>query len=68
MYEIYKDEQKIDEFNEYVSTLIKSFKDDKQKYLEIVNRPDIYGWYVGNKIQKIRPKLYPINRKYKEDI
>lgn len=68
MYEIYKDEKKIDEFNEISTNLIKSFKNDKNKYLEVVNAPTIYAWFIGQKIYNIRPKLYPLTKKYKEEI
>jgi hypothetical protein len=64
----YKDEKKIDEFNETATNLIKSFKNDKNKYLEVVNAPTIYSWFIGNKIYTIRPKLYPLTKKYKEEI
>lgn len=69
MYEIHKDEQKIDEFNEKVTELIKSFKGNKERYVEVVNQPNIYGWFIGHKIYNIRPKLYPLNREnYNENI
>jgi len=67
MYKIYKDEEKIDIFNKETTELIKSFKDNKILYNDIVKENNLYSWFISHKVYSIRPGLFP-NRPYTDII
>ena len=58
MYEIILDEEKLVNFeNEYNNLLIDL---NKEKYLEIIKKNNLIGWFMKNFIYTIRPGLYPL--------
>ena len=60
MYEIYKDESKIDEFNKNYNNLV--IDRDKEKYNILKKNNNVMSWFVTNKIYNIRPGLFPIDK------
>lgn len=68
MFELMKDDNKITEFEKEFKNKVKSFKDNKEKYNEIVKEDNLLSWFIKHKIYSIRPGLYPSSRKYKETV
>jgi hypothetical protein len=69
MYDIIKDDDRCLEFETNINNLISSFKNNKNKYLEVIDKQKtLYGWFIANKIYSIRPGLFPKDKNYKEQI
>jgi len=70
MFYLLKDDNKIKQFEEEFKEKCEYFKNDKNKYLEIIKENTLMGWFIKNKIYAIRPGLYPINnnKTYKETL
>jgi site-specific DNA-adenine methylase len=69
MFNIIKNEDKCLEFEILFNKLVSDIGDDKNKYLEIINKNNLIGWFIKHKIYCIRPGLYPNgNRTYKKTI
>ncbi len=64
MYEIYKDENKITEFNNYINNAILPNIKEKEQYNKYIkeNKNNLYGWYISNKYYRIRQGIFPINK------
>lgn len=65
MYDIIIDDIKAEEFNININELIRNIK-NKEDYINVIIKDNIYSWYIKNKIYYIRPGLYNPNYKYNE--
>jgi site-specific DNA-adenine methylase len=69
MFDIIRDDKKTKEFEEEFNNIVPSFKDNKEKYNEIVKQNTLISWFIKNKICAIRAGLFPLkDRKYKETL
>jgi DNA adenine methylase len=69
MFNIIKDNKKCEEFEKEFNKLVVSFKNSKEKYIEIINQNTLISWFIKNKIYNIRPGLFPLqNRTYKDTL
>jgi hypothetical protein len=70
MFYLLKDDNKIKQFEEEFKEKCEYFKNDKNKYMEIIKEKTLMGWFIKNKVYCIRPGLFPINnnRTYKETL
>jgi len=62
MFEIMKDDQKIEEFNNIVNDkFFNELKDNKEAYNEFMKEKDtnVHAWFIGNKFCSIRMYLWP---------
>ena len=70
LYEIMKDEEKLKNFLDEIRSLC--FIDDKiidkETYLNLIKKDDVYAWFIKNKIYNLRPGLYPSERKINFDV
>ena len=57
---IARDDKRAEKFEQAFNILVKSFKDNKDKYDEIVKQKNIMGWYIANKIHGPRVGLFPL--------
>lgn len=59
MYEIMIDDNKIKEFEDLFYETIKYINKEKEKYIEVVKKNNLIGWFIKSKIYSIRPGLFP---------
>ena len=64
LYKICKDPILLDEFINNINELSKDL--DKDKYMILTKRNDIYGWFIKNLIYSIRPGMYPLKTKERQ--
>lgn len=64
MYEIILDEEKLINFEDEYNNLLIDL--NKIKYLEIIKKNNLMGWFIKNFIYAIRPGLYPLDIKGKK--
>lgn len=62
MYNIMKDDLKLKNFVDHINNLC--FVNDKfinkETYLNLIKKDDVYGWFIKHKFYRIRPGLYDI--------
>jgi DNA adenine methylase len=70
MYNLIKNNEKCLEFNEEYKTKCEYFKNNKEKYLEVISKDTLMAWFIKNKVYRIRPGMFPNEgyRNYKEEI
>jgi site-specific DNA-adenine methylase len=63
--EIMKDKEETEIFNTTVNYLMSTIT-SKDKYVNIISRGDLYGWFIAHKVYNIRSGLYKTDYKYNE--
>ena len=64
LYKIMKDEDKLKNFIDHINKLcfVNNKFIDKETYLNLIKKDDMYGWFIKHKFYKIMVGLYPIDR------
>ena len=70
LYNIMTDEDKLKKFIDDINKLcfVENKFIDKETYLNIVKKDDIYGWFISRKFYNIRSGLYPQDGRVKKKI
>jgi hypothetical protein len=69
MFELLMDDDKIDKFEKDFEINVKSFKNNKERYYQIVGENNLLSWIIKHKICSFQPGSFPLaTRAYKETI
>ena len=68
MYKIITDDEQVLKFETKFNKVVKPSKNNKEAYNNFVKQDSVMAWFIKNKIYKIRPGLFPDDRKYKETL
>lgn len=65
MFNIIRDDDKLNEFEIKINELMPIFLNNKDDYINFVKQNNVYSWFFANKFYSIRPGLFPQNKKIK---